>query len=35
LDKDQLKNVNQVIHYIWESNDSVEFRQPVDWKGSS
>ena len=33
LGKEELKKVNIILQSLFNNNDSVEFRQPVDWKG--
>lgn len=33
LDKESLKKVNIIIQSLLNNSESVEFRQPVDWKG--
>ena len=33
LDKQSLKKVNIIIQSLFNNSDSVDFRQPVDWKG--
>ena len=33
LGKEELKKVNVILQKLIDSNDSVEFRAPVDWKG--
>jgi hypothetical protein len=32
LERDHLKNTLQILNCIWEQNDSLDFRVPVDWK---
>lgn len=33
LGKDEIKKVKTIIELLLDSNDSFEFRAPVDWKG--
>jgi hypothetical protein len=33
LDKEALKKVNIIIQSLFNNSDSIDFRQPVDWKG--
>jgi hypothetical protein len=32
LGKDELKKANVILQKLIDSNDSVDFRQPVDWR---
>jgi len=33
LGKDEIKKMKIIVNCLYESNDSVDFREPVDWKG--
>jgi hypothetical protein len=33
IDKEELKKLTIIINCLNESNDSFDFREPVDWKG--
>jgi hypothetical protein len=33
LGKDEIKKLKIIINCLYESNDSFDFREPVDWKG--
>lgn len=35
LGKEELKKINNILTNLFDNNDSYEFRQPVDWKGTS
>ena len=35
LGKEETKKVNTILMSLMDSNDSYDFRQPVDWKGKS
>jgi hypothetical protein len=33
LDKEELRKAKIIINWLYEANDSGDFREPVDWKG--
>jgi hypothetical protein len=35
FEKENAKNTLQIIKCLWEQNDSMDFRVPVDWKGKA
>lgn len=33
IGKEEVKKIKIIINCLYESNDSMDFREPVDWKG--
>lgn len=33
LGKEEIRKMKIIVNCLYESNDSVDFREPVDWKG--
>lgn len=35
FDKDEIRKVKIILKFLLEHNESEDFRQPVDWKGTN